>query len=90
MSSAADIAARVKGHSENGPVTHAAAAHGSAANRSSQVTRPQQRTADELDEAGPVARFLEVFEELRRLVASTRAGQTCLWPCGQNLKAHRE
>jgi hypothetical protein len=88
MSSAAEIAARVKGHSENGPVTHAAA-HGSAASRSSQVTRPQQRTPEELDEAGPVARFLEVFEELRRPVASTRAGQTCLWPCGHNLKAHR-
>ena len=76
MSLAAEIAATVKGHSENGPVTHAAA-HGSAASRSSQVTRPQQRTADELDEVGPVARFLEVFEEV--------APAGSLHSCGTNL-----
>ena len=86
MSLAAGIVARVEGQRDNGPVTHAKA-HAQQRAGSRRRARQQQRTAEDLVEAEPVAHLLEVLEELRRPVVGIRARHTRLGPCGQNFDA---
>ena len=85
MSLAAGIVARVEGHRDNGPATRAAALAQQRAS-SRRRARQEQRTADDLDEAGPTAHLLEVLEELRQPLVGTRARPARRWPCGQNFE----
>ena len=70
---------KLESHRENGPARRAEA-HTQQRAGSGGLARPQQLTFEFVVGAPPLARLVEVLEELRQPAACTRARQTRLWP----------